>query len=527
MGNDCLKPNYSNKFDSPANQSVRQNMLHNTQRRDVFKYYEVLRTLGEGSMGSIKEVRKKVTAVGGSAYKPGRSGKFGRFGRSTKVPESVVRESERKTYALKSIILSRVSNEFMEELRNEISILEKLDHPNIVKAYEVYETKVNIYIVLENCSGGDLFTRGPYSEKSSAKIIGKLLSAILHMHNHNITHRDLKFENVMFESTADDAEIKLIDFGLAKKCDPKKSTFMSAGVGTLYTIAPEVFSGVYTSQVDMWSIGVMAYMLLASAKPFHEKRRSQMIAKIRRGEYKFNPRRWENVSEESKDFVKSLIVVQPKMRLSAEKAMNHNWLSDEFPLSDRIPSESVMDKVKESIIEYGKVGEFKKLALMVIAHKSSSDEILELRKAFDAYDTANDGVINLEEFKAVMENSATNYSAEDIKKVFFSLDTGKDGKIYYTEFLAATLEAQGRIVEETIASAFDRIDSDDTGYISRENLRDFLGKDFTEERVNELLAEGDITGDGKISFEEFMQAFRKKNSKKALRLVDSDDSLLV
>jgi len=376
-----------------------------------------------------------------------------------------------------------------------------------VKAYEVYENNVNIYLVLENCTGGDLYSRGPYSEKYSAKIIGKLLSAILHMHNHNITHRDLKFENIMFESKAEDAEIKLIDFGLAKKCDPKKSKHMSAGVGTIYTIAPEIFTGVYTSQVDIWSIGVIAYMVLSSSKPFHEREKKKMIKRITSGDYTFYSSAWENLSDESMNFVNSLIVVKPSERLTARQAMKHRWLTDEFPLSERKPDECVMHKVQQSIIEYDNVGEFKKMALMVIAHKSSSDEIIELRKAFDAYDTANDGVISLTEFKAVMSSSATNYADEDIKRIFETLDAGKDGSIYYTEFLAATLEAQGRIVEETLANAFDRIDSDDTGYISRENLRDFLGKESSEEKIDHLLAEADYDGDGKITFEEFLQAF--------------------
>jgi len=507
----------SSKIESAgsAQASLRGNMIHNTKGRNVFKYYEIVKTLGEGSMGSVNAVRRKDDKAGGSAYP---KGPF----LWNSAPKSVVEESHKKTYALKSIILSRVSTEFLDELRNEIIVLQSLDHPNIVKAYEVYENKVNIYLVLENCTGGDLYSRGPYSEKYSAKIIGKLLSAILHMHNHNITHRDLKFENVMFESNAEDAEIKLIDFGLAKKCDPKKSKYMSAGVGTIYTIAPEIFSGVYTSQVDMWSIGVMTYMLLSSSKPFHEKRKSRMISRITRGDYTFYSSVWQNLSEESKKFVESLIVVEPTKRLTAKQAMKHTWLSDEFPLSERIPHASVMNKVQESIAEYDNIGELKKMALMVIAHKSSSDEIVELRKAFDAYDTANDGVISLTEFKAIMSSSATKYTDEDIERIFNTLDAGKDGSIYYTEFLAATLEAQGRIVEETLANAFDRIDSDDTGYISRENLTEFLGKEYSEEKVDSLLAEADQDRDGKISFEEFLKAFRSSHKQKMLTVGDEN-----
>lgn len=218
--------------------TTRSNLVFKTNNRDIEDHYEVLEILGEGSMGKVSCVRKKKDAIGGSAY---HVKKKGWFGQRITVPNNHMLRKEasehsmRKQYALKSIILSRVSDEFLEELRNEVAILQSLDHPNIVKAFEVYETKVNIYVVLQHCSGGDLYRRVPYSEKQSAKIVGKLLSAIAYMHAHNVTHRDIKFENIMFESRDPDAEIKLIDFGLSKVYSQEKQ-FMTAGVGTIYTM---------------------------------------------------------------------------------------------------------------------------------------------------------------------------------------------------------------------------------------------------------------------------------------------------
>lgn len=496
-------------------ESLRAKMLHTTRDRNVFRYYQIVKKLGEGSMGSVSSVVK-------SDYNKGEL-----FERIHKKNPSETDHSSDKVYALKSIIRSRVSVDFIDELWNEICILKNLDHPNIVKAYEVYQSNVNIYLVLENCSGGDLYSRGPYSEKDSAKIIGKLLSAILHMHQHGCTHRDLKYENVMFESKEKDAEIKLIDFGLANKSKPGKSKYMRSSVGTIYTMAPEVFLGKYTSQVDLWSIGVMAYMLLSSSKPFREKNKRDTKKKIILGDFSFRVKEWEHLSQESKDFVSSLIVVNPKKRLTGEQALNHRWLSEEFPLSERIPDKSIMDNVRHSILDYGDVGLLKKMALMLIAHKSSSDEIVELRKVFDAYDTANNGVISLAEFKAAMTNTKDT-ALEDIEEIFQNLDTEKNGKIYYTEFLAATLEAQGRIVEETIAEAFDRIDCDDTGYISLQNLRDFLGTNATKETLEQVMADVDLDEDGKISFDDFLHSFRDSQNKKRRVLnnenIDSDIS---
>jgi serine/threonine protein kinase len=172
----------------------RSNLVFNTTHRDIEEHYEILEILGEGSMGKVSCVRKKKEAIGGSAYTVKKKTWFGRKVSVSKhtLPKDVSEHSSRKYYALKSIILSRVSHDFIEELRNEIAILQSMDHPNIVKAFEVYETKLNIYVVLQHCSGGDLYRRAPYSEKQSAKIVGKLLSAIAYMHAHNVCHRDIK-----------------------------------------------------------------------------------------------------------------------------------------------------------------------------------------------------------------------------------------------------------------------------------------------------------------------------------------------
>eukprot|EP00804_Cyclotella_cryptica_P025322 CCRYP_012420-RH/>CCRYP_012420-RH protein AED:0.47 eAED:0.47 QI:0/-1/0/1/-1/1/1/0/185 len=137
-------------------------------------------------------------------------------------------------YALKCIQLRLVQKSYLDELRNEIEVLRSLDHPNIVKAYEVYETPRNIYVLMEYCSGGDLYARAPYTENAAASLMAQLASAIAHMHKHNVVHRDLKCENIMFESKEDPmARIKVLDFGLSKKFLPGMSKVMTEGVGTV------------------------------------------------------------------------------------------------------------------------------------------------------------------------------------------------------------------------------------------------------------------------------------------------------
>lgn len=251
-------------------------------------------------------------------------------------------------------------------------------------------------------------------------------------------------------------------------------------------------------------------MLLSNTKPFYGKKRRHVVNKILKGDFSFYSKNWNNISNESKDFVRGLIEVDSKKRLNANQALKHPWLDIQFSLAERAPDEKIMNSVHDSIAAYGQVSEFKKMALMVIAHQSTTEEIEELRKVFDTYDTGNNGTISFQEFKAAMQStSTTKYSDEDIKKLFKSVDVGNENEIYYLEFLAATLEARGRITEERLADAFDRLDSDDSGFISRENFRQILGKEYSDEKVDKFLNEADEDGDGAISFEEFLKFFRK------------------
>jgi calcium-dependent protein kinase len=232
MGNVMgLDDSSDDENESVASGSMHSNMLRQMKGDDVFKKYKSLEVLGSGSMGFVAKAKIRRNKVGGSAFK-----KKGFIIKKSSNGTLSERRQEEVLYALKSIILDKVSPLFLEELRNEISILRGLDHPNIIKALEVYDGPRQIYIVLELCDGGDLYKRAPYSEKDSATIMGKLLSAVKYLHDHGIVHRDLKFENIMFESQNSE-EIKVIDFGLSKKFAYGEKDIMNEGVGTLYTVS--------------------------------------------------------------------------------------------------------------------------------------------------------------------------------------------------------------------------------------------------------------------------------------------------
>ena len=472
---------------------IRENMVRQSMNQDVFQFYEIIRTIGEGSIGSVSEVRPK----------------------SNSARLLAEHNNNQRTYALKRILLDRVKPSFVQELRNEIDILKTLDHPNIVKVYETFERRTNIFIVLEYCSGGDLYERSPYSERAASKIVAKILSAVSFLHKNNIVHRDLKYENILFESCHPDAEIKVIDFGLSKRFVRQSSSrllpdneYMMEGVGTIYTMAPQVLKGLYTYKADLWSVGVITYMLLSNSKPFWGRSRSEIADQIMGGKLKFDKPRWKHISQQAKNFVASLIRLDPNKRLNADEALAHPWLHATFPLSDRRPDKTTLCDVANRLANYADGGEFRRLALMVIAYKSTAQDIAKLRQVFELYDCSNDGTITLEGFKKGLEECC-NLSDEDLKELFDRVDIDKSGVLDYTEFLAATLETMGNIEENRIAEAFDRLDEDSSGFISFENLRKILGRHYTKEKVDQFISEADADNDGQISYEDFKQMLRR------------------
>jgi serine/threonine protein kinase len=315
----------------------------------------------------------------------------------------------------------------------------------------------------------------------------------------------VKYENIMFSSPTA-SSVKIIDFGLSKKY-AKDTDVMNDTVGTVYTMAPEVIRGEYDEACDVWSIGVLAFMLLSSSLPFYGKTRSHVVRKILHNKYGFKGKRWTNVSTEAMDFVKSVLVSDVKLRPTAVQAMGDGWFLKEFGNPENGPSiisSSVMDRVQATIQTFAGYSRLKKLALYVIAFKSTDEEIGFLRRLFlRRFDFKKDSPdISYPEFKEALK--VYSYSDEELVHMFTAIDIDGTGKISYTEFLAATIEAHGSIQEERIAEAFDRLDGDDTGYITAQNLKDFFGDDIADDFIEEIIDEVDDNHDRRISYDEFL-----------------------
>jgi len=462
--------------------SLRKLRLNENLNEDVFKKYQVIKTIDTGSMGSISIVKLK--------------------------------NAKDKFYAVKMIRIERITKKRIEALKNEIRIIRYLDHPNIARAYELYNNDNKymspIYLVMEYLSGGDLNTRKPYSEKDAKRIIKQLLYAVKYMHEHGIVHRDLKLENVLFKHDGPDAVIKVIDFGLSVKYkddgDPLKRI-----VGTIATMAPQVLERCYSSQCDLWSVGVIAYEMLSGRNPFFDIEDEtvtvkQVIGKIMICEYDFKGESWKEKTKESKEFISSLIMYDREERLNAAEALQHKWLSN---LKKHNISTEELENVKDSFTSYANYSEIKKIALLFIAHQAdlATDKMVTLRKIFEHYDVEMTGTISFAEFNEGMRSYG--FSDDEIKDMFSSVDTYHDRKISYTEFLAATIEGNLDIRQERIIDTFKKIDCDNTGYICRDNLKSLLGSDYTVERANTIFEELNLSSTEKISLKDFLKPFRK------------------
>ena len=464
-----------------------QTHLVRDQSRNFYDVYDVVKIIGHGSISTISKIKKKKQSnINGM--------------KTTK------KTKPHLYFVLKEMDTSIIETNRIDELENEITLLKALDHPNIIKVYETYTLKNRKAMVLELCTGGDLYTRHPYSEKQAAKIIKDCLSAISYLHSHKVIHRDIKYENIMFESKKTNARIKLIDFGLSK-CFWHNNQILTGQIGTLYTMSPQVIQGAYTAQADLWSIGVVTFMLLSgSDPPFWGHSLQTIISQVMNSQVEFKGNTWSTRSKESKHFVKSLLKVNPKQRLTAVAALKHSWLSKEIDLSDEEPDATLLQNVKSNLINYASNDNFKRIALNIIAKNSNTEEICELRKIFDEFDTDHVGSISFQEFKLTIRKLG-KFDKHKIKAIFDKLDVNESGVIKYTEFLAAALEAQGRINHVRIKEAFDVLDSDDTGFISAEDLRKVLGTKCSNTYIDEIIQSADMDGDGQISFDDFKQHF--------------------
>ena len=277
-------------------------------------------------------------------------------GASAIVRKGIKRDSG-ETYAIKIIDKSQMGENELESLYNELKIMSIIDHPNIVRVYEYYECHGVVFIVMELMSGGELFDKiveyEHYTEKQAAETFTPIVDAVRYCHKLGIVHRDLKPENLLYSSNEENAMIKVSDFGFAKFLIPKSQEQLFTACGTPSYVAPEIIeSKGYDAKVDCWSLGVILYVMLCGFPPFYADDNNTLFNMIKTADFEFHSPYWDNVSENAKDLIKKLLVVEPEKRLSTEEILKHPWLTQTVHSKENL-------SFKEDYIEYKKQSKLK------------------------------------------------------------------------------------------------------------------------------------------------------------------------
>ncbi|KAG7024847.1 Calcium-dependent protein kinase 9 [Cucurbita argyrosperma subsp. argyrosperma] len=370
--------------------------------------------------------------------------------------------SSGKQYACKSISKRKlVTRNDKDDIRREIHIMQHLSgQPNIVEFKGAYEDKQSVHLIMELCAGGELFDRiiakGHYSEKAAASICRSIVNVVHICHFMGVMHRDLKPENFLLASKEEDAMLKATDFGL--------SVF----------IEEETEKGIFDA--------------------------------ILQGHIDFETDPWPKISNSAKDLVKKMLTQDPAQRITSAQVLDHPWMREGGDASDKPIDSAVFTRLKQ----FRAMNKLKKLALKVIAENLSEEEIQGLKTTFTNLDTDNSGTITYAELKSGLARLGSTLSEAEVKQLMEAADVDGNGSIDYIEFITATMHRYKLEKEEHLYKAFQHFDKDNSGYITRDELKAAM-KDYgmgDEETIREIISEVDADNDGRINYDEFCTMMR-------------------
>ncbi|KAL8272221.1 hypothetical protein Esti_003886 [Eimeria stiedai] len=425
--------------------------------------------------------------------------------------------------AIKIIKKSSVSAPSSGALLDEVAVLKQLDHPNIMKLYEFFDDKRNYYLVMEVYRGGELFdeiiSRQKFSEVDAAVIMKQVLSGVLYLHNHNIVHRDLKPENLLLESKASDALIKIVDFGLSAHYEVGGK--MRERLGTAYYIAPEVLRKKYDEKCDVWSCGVILYILLCGYPPFGGQTDQEILKRVEKGKYSFEMPDWGHVSEEAKDLVRKMLTYDSSKRISAEECLAHPWIVKFSAQKGTDMSKHALTGALGNMKKFQSTQKLAQAAMLFMGSKLTTvEETKELTTIFRALDKNGDGQLDrkelIEGYRKLMEwkgesgeIDAAGIEAE-VDQILTAVDFDKNGYIEYSEFVTVCMDKQLLLSRERLLQAFQQFDSDGSGKITNDELAKLFGITAIDDKAwHEVLAECDKNNDGEVDFDEFVEMMQK------------------
>ncbi|XP_006658294.3 calcium-dependent protein kinase 17 [Oryza brachyantha] len=424
-----------------------------------------------------------------------------------------VEKATGKVLACKSIAKRKLlSEEDVEDVRREIQIMHHLaGHPNVVSIVGAYEDAVAVHLVMELCAGGELFDRivqrGHYSEKAAAQLARVIVGVVEACHSLGVMHRDLKPENFLFVNHKEDSPLKTIDFGLSIFFKPGET--YSDVVGSPYYVAPEVLMKHYGREVDVWSAGVIIYILLSGVPPFWDESEQGIFEQVLKGDLDFSSDPWPAISDGAKDLVRKMLNRDPRKRLTAHEALCHPWVCVDGVAPDKPLDSAVLTRLKQ----FSAMNKLKKMALRVIAENLSEDEIAGLREMFKMLDTDNSGHITLEELKTGLQKVGANLKDSEITALMEAADIDNSGSIDYGEFIAATMHLNKVEREDNLFAAFSYFDKDSSGYITQDELQKACEEfGIGDAHLEDIIKDIDQDNDGRIDYNEFVTMMQKGNN---------------
>ena len=449
-------------------------------KTDPFEEYKVIKNLGEGTFGKVDLVEHKVTGLV----------------RAMKIIQ-------------KTSLISEQTNE--ASVLNELNILKKIDHQNVVKIYEFYVDSHNYYFITEYCPGGDLYdaTKNEnLSELQVACIIYQILLALNHIHKMKIMHRDLKPENILVTKKEEDGlyRIKICDFGtshLFKEGEKQRNI-----TGSSYYIAPEVLKKKYNFKCDLWSCGVIMYVLLTKKIPFFGKDDKEVRKSIVKKKY--NPEPLHIYSKYIQDLIADLLEKDYDKRLNAEKALQYE-LFKVYKCKETI-NKIDLKEIKafiENIKKYKRHNILKETAIGFLIHNINIDEVSQALKLFNKLDKNENGKIGCMEFcQGLCDITGEKYNYEDARKIFFNIDSNKNNYIEQEEFVKAAINKKILLTEKMVRFAFNFFDINNNGLITVDDIFELFRDSINNEKeasaeFQKIINSIDIDENGQIDFDEF------------------------
>ncbi|KAM3138561.1 hypothetical protein pb186bvf_009313 [Paramecium bursaria] len=473
--NPALKAENTGGQQADPNFVVGHDIFINLKQGSISSYYKIEKQLGEGAFGCVRLVTHKSTG---------------------------------NKRAMKQIKKDKIIKEDEESMFAEVNILKELDHPNIVKLHELFQDSKYYYLITEYLEGGELFDKikqlHNFSEKMAADFMKQILSAVMYCHNRKIVHRDLKPENILLDSKKQGTNIKIIDFGTSRKMVGDQK--LTKRLGTPYYIAPEVLKRNYNEKCDVWSCGVILYILLCGYPPFGGEE-AEILQRIEAGKYEFDPEDWGKVSEDAKNLIRKMLEVDPNKRLSAKQAYDDPWIQK------NAPNQALDPKAIKNLSSFQGKNKLKAAIMQFIATQiMTNQEKEELQKAFRLIDKNGDGKIGKDELFEVYSKQYDEIKANQmVDEIFDKVDSNKSGAIDYTEFISAASQEEKLLNKIKLEQTFKVFDINGDGQISREELAEIMGgAELDDKQWKEILQQCDKNNDGQISQAEFIDLLMTK-----------------